>query len=65
MGDYDIWKSTRTTKTGAFSPPVNVMELNTAGKDEPTWTSDNGCVMLISSDVSGHYEVFVVAKPTT
>jgi hypothetical protein len=42
-GEFDIWTATRSSTSENFSAPRNVAELNTAGRESPTWLSPDGC----------------------
>jgi hypothetical protein len=62
-GGRDIWKATRTTLNDAFGNPTNITELNTASIDEPSWISDDGCRIYVSSTIGGTADLYVASKP--
>jgi hypothetical protein len=52
LGDYDIWASTLNAD-GTFSPPVNVVELNSAVRDTRTAIRRGGGEIIFQSNRSG------------
>ena len=44
-GDFDIWTATRSDPNARFGTPTRIAELSTAGRDLPTFVSDDGCVL--------------------
>ncbi len=52
-GSFDIWTATRESTTEQFSAPSNVSELNSVEVDLPTWLSEDGCTLLLSSSRVG------------
>jgi hypothetical protein len=59
QGAADIWRSERGAKTDDWGTPVNMAELSSAGPDEPSWVSNDDCVMLF--DRASH--VFMAQRP--
>jgi Tol biopolymer transport system component len=53
LGDFDIWVTTRASLSSPFDAPVNVVELNTASIDRPSWISPDGCRMYLTSSRPG------------
>jgi hypothetical protein len=63
--DWDIWVTTRTTRSEPFGPPQPVTELNTSGDEFPGWISSDGCEMYLATHGvtdSGVYSNILVAK---
>ncbi len=52
-GELDIWSSHRETVDAPFAPPVDVLELNTSSSDRPSWISNDGCRMYLTSTRPG------------
>lgn len=50
MGNYDIYKSTRTTAQAAWSAPALVTELSTSMADADPCVSSDGLTMWFSTD---------------
>ena len=52
-GGLDIWFATRASTSAAFGTPVNASTsspaLNSAGDDNPTWISPDGCRLWLTS----------------
>jgi WD40-like Beta Propeller Repeat len=65
LGDFDVWRSTRPTRTAAWAAPEDVVELNTAAKDVPRPLGQGERVMPLSSerDTPGAYQTFLAARP--
>lgn len=63
-GDLDVWRSTRTSRTEAWSSPVNVTELNTPARDLPRPLGDHGRTMPLSSEraAAGRYQTFLAVR---
>lgn len=47
LGASDVYRASRKSLSESFSEPVNVTELNSETIDEPTWVSDDDCVILL------------------
>ncbi len=45
-GQDDIWTATRASVNEPFGAPTNVMELNTAGREVPSFVSADGCTLF-------------------
>lgn len=63
QGARDIWKAVRTSKSDPFGVATLVPELNTTADDIPTWISDDGCRMYVSSTVAGSFDMYLATKP--
>lgn len=50
LGDLDIWMSTRPTRTAGWSAPVNLLSMNSTGKDLPRPPGQHGTVMPMASE---------------
>jgi Tol biopolymer transport system component len=61
-GDFDIWMSTRASRTDNWQPPVNVQELNTAAEELPTWISSDNCRLYFNRGSGGPSKVFVAER---
>jgi Cys-rich repeat protein len=48
--DGDIWVAQRTTPTGTFTAPTNVVSLNTSGAEFPVSLSADGCTLTFASN---------------
>jgi hypothetical protein len=48
-GNLDIWISQRASVSVAWPSVSNLSTLNTAGSDQPTWMSADGCLLYYSS----------------
>lgn len=65
LGDLDIWRSTRATRSSAWSVPEDLVPLNSPSKDLPRPTGQGDLVMPLSSDRDnlGAYQTFLAARP--
>jgi Tol biopolymer transport system component len=61
-GDFDVWMSTRASRTASWDPPVNVQELNTAAEELPTWISPDNCRLYFNRGTGGSSKVFVAER---
>lgn len=62
-GLIDVWTAKRSSPTGTFGNPVNVIELNSGANDQPTWISPDGCQILVMSDrVAGLQDIYVATR---
>lgn len=52
-GGYDVYTATRTATNQPFANVRNVMELNGATHDAPTWISPDGCRLYLSRGGTG------------
>jgi hypothetical protein len=50
LGDVDIWMSNRPRRDAAWSPPVNLLSLNSPTKDVPRPTGEHNLVMPLASE---------------
>lgn len=50
MGQSDIWRATRPTRTSAWDPPALVTELNTSGDELSPGVSRDGLTIIIASN---------------
>ena len=57
-GFHDIWKATRTSLTGAWSPPVRVPELSSTAEDEGLTILPNDRVAYFHSNRGGPYRLY-------
>jgi hypothetical protein len=67
-GDLDVWRSSRASRTAAWSAPVNVTELNSTARDLPRPLGDHGRTMPMSSErkSTSRYQSYLAvrASPT-
>jgi Tol biopolymer transport system component len=59
LGGRDIYKSTRATRTSAWSTPVRIAELSSAANEQNVAVSGDGTTMVIDSDESGNRDLYV------
>ena len=66
LGDYDVWRATRPSRTAEWSVPEDVTALNSVAKDVPRPLGKRDLVMPLSSerDTPGAYQTFLAARPT-
>jgi hypothetical protein len=71
VGANDIWVSQRATRASAWSPPVNVVALNSTADDIPRPPGEHGLVMPMSSTKttsanpsSTNYQLYLATRPT-
>jgi len=65
VGALDVWVSTRASRSGAWSTPVNVVALNSAADDIPRPPGQHGLVMPMASTraVPGLYRTYLAPRP--
>jgi hypothetical protein len=49
----DVWRATRPSPSTAFGSATIVQELSTSTDEQPSWISDDGCVMYLTRKVTG------------
>jgi hypothetical protein len=62
VGSYDVWAAKRTSVANGFDAPVNLQTVNTATVDVPTWVSADGCVLYVTRDLAGMYDLYVATR---
>jgi hypothetical protein len=64
LGDLDVWRSSRSSRTAPWSPPVDVAELNSLARDLPRPLGDHGRTMPLSSQRSSpnSYQTFLAVR---
>lgn len=64
LGDLDIWVATRPTRDAAWSPPQNVVALNSAAKDIPRPPGEHQSIMPLGSDRAerSYYAIYFAAR---
>lgn len=64
-GSNDVWVSTRPTRNGAWSTPLNVVALNSPVDDIPRPLGQHGLVMPLASmtNIPGLYQTYLAARP--
>jgi hypothetical protein len=50
-GSYDIYVARRSTASTTFGTLQPVTEINSRGRDEVSWVSEDDCVIVWSSNV--------------
>lgn len=63
--DGNVWVATRTTPTGTFSTPTEVVEVNSTADEYPASISSDGCRLYLVSQRPGlgKQDIYVAAKP--
>lgn len=62
-GGRQVWTATRMKLSDPFGTPNEVTELDTSTFTEPSWISDDGCRIYITSAASGTADLYVATKP--
>jgi Tol biopolymer transport system component len=62
LGDYDIYRATRSTLSDGFGAPTLVSELNSPAGDFPRWLSPDGCRLYFHSNRDGAFAIYVAAR---
>jgi Tol biopolymer transport system component len=69
LGDFDIWRSTRATPSGAFGSPVNLgAPVNTSSLDANSKISRDGLSLYFNSNrpgTSGELDIYLSTRATT
>jgi Tol biopolymer transport system component len=63
MASDDIYVRERPHKNMSFGTASVVLELNSMWKDWPSWVSEDGCVIYLSSLRSGNRDIYRAARP--
>jgi WD40-like Beta Propeller Repeat len=64
LGRADIWMAQRADKGLMFGPPIDLMEINSAAMDAPTWLSPDGCRLYMSSERGdAGNDIYVALRP--
>jgi hypothetical protein len=53
QGELDVWGAHRESLDSPFAAPVAVPELNSPSSDRPSWISNDGCRMYLTSTRPG------------
>jgi hypothetical protein len=59
---YHVWTATRATTNDPFLSPRDLVEVNGAGSNFPTFVTDDGCTLYFSSDRGGTLRMYVATK---
>jgi hypothetical protein len=62
LGGTDIYVSTRTTRSDAWSTPVRVTELSTASAEHGVQPSASGLAIVFNSDRNGTTQLFIATR---
>jgi hypothetical protein len=67
VGAVDVWVSTRPTRAGAWSTPLNVVALNSPVDDIPRPPGQGGLVMPLASkrNPQNIYQTYLAARPAS
>jgi len=63
-GDLDTFAARRSTPNDGFGTPTPVSELNSSGRDWPTWISADGCTIVIGSSRGGEWALYMATRPS-
>jgi hypothetical protein len=63
-GGRQVWVATRTKIDLPFDTPTEVTELDTSSFTEPSWISDDGCRIYLTSMAAGTADLYIATKPT-
>jgi hypothetical protein len=59
----DIMVATRASTQDHFTVLRTVDELNSAQRDQPTWASEDGCILVVArSDSAGKRAIYMATK---
>jgi len=53
VGDRDIWRATRQTRSDGFAAPALLNNVNSGGLDQPAWVSADQLALIFSSSRAG------------
>ncbi|MEO8181843.1 MAG: hypothetical protein ABI895_23665 [Deltaproteobacteria bacterium] len=53
VGDRDIWRATRQTRSDGFAAPALLNNVNSDGLDQPAWVSADQLALIFSSSRAG------------
>ncbi|WP_394833880.1 hypothetical protein LVJ94_45990 [Pendulispora rubella] len=62
-GEVDVWVARRNAEGDGVETPTNVRELNSEHSDWPTWLSEDGCRIYVTSDRTGERVLYMAARP--
>jgi len=60
---FQIWSATRPTAAATFTGLKAIESLASTSNDLPTWISEDDCQMLLQSDRSGGYKIYMSTRP--
>ncbi|MCP4452570.1 MAG: hypothetical protein GY809_14005 [Planctomycetes bacterium] len=58
MGGHDLWMATRATRSAAFGPATNLVELNTTAAEYHGSLSGDGLSLSFISNRNGSFQIF-------
>jgi hypothetical protein len=59
---YHVWTATRADDRAPFGVPVLEESLDSTGSSDPSWISDDGCTMYLSSSRDGDEKIYVSVR---
>jgi hypothetical protein len=62
-GNTETWVATRGSTTAEFGAPEKVNALNTGTNDNPSWVSADGCQIILYSNRTGSFDLFLATRP--
>jgi hypothetical protein len=57
-GGFDLWMARRPSLGAKFDPPVNLASASSKQSDEPTWISDDECVLYFNRGSVGGRDIY-------
>jgi hypothetical protein len=51
LGGYDIWMARRVSTVVGFDEPVNLATLNSGADENPSWVSEDECVLYFQREI--------------
>jgi Tol biopolymer transport system component len=61
-GTADLFEAARPDETSPFASLAPITSLNTSSNEEGPWLSQDGTLILFSSDRSGHYRIYQASR---
>ena len=63
QGGFDIFSATRPSPSGTFSTPVQRSDVSTIGFDGASFISEDGLTLVITSDGTGSFGLYISTRP--
>ena len=57
-GSDDVWRAGRSTTTTVFGSATIVQELATSTDEQPSWISDDECVLYVTHKVGNTQRIY-------
>src|SRR5262245_38111721 len=61
-GSFDIWSSHRSAVSDGFPAPKPLTEVNSTGSDLPSWLSEDGCRLYLTSSREGGMKIYLAER---